>query len=111
MSITELLAQRDIQMQLFALFWILVGTFATWYAWKKTGSPTPDITLAGFVKKLFIGIFAWGLFIIAYPNIPSMAHIDVIAPAITWGLSAEVIVGAYVQQKLENYVKNRKKKE
>jgi len=100
-DLTQLFGQRDIQMQLWCLFWILIGDFAVYVAWKKLGSETPTITFAGAFKKLVIGLLCWGIFLSTMQGISNMGHLQVIIPALTYGVSAEVIAGAFLQQKIE----------
>lgn len=106
MDICSLLSERDIQMQLWILLWVMVGNFATYLAWKKYGSKTIP-TWQGIVKKAFIGFIAWGLFLVAYAGIENMGHVQVIIPALSFGISAEVIIGAFIQQKLEMIIKKK----
>lgn len=92
--------------QIWVYFWIMIGVFANYLRIKRLNKN--KITLTGVVKKVIIGIISWGLFLTAYQGIENMGQIQVIIPALLWGLSSEVIVGGWLQQKIEQkVVKNR----
>jgi len=104
MDVINLFAERDIQMQLWCLFWIMIGNFAIYVWWKKTNDR--DITFVGVIKKIFVGLFAWGLFLIAYQGIEIFGHVQAILPSLSWGIFAEIIVGGFIQQKIEGVLKS-----
>lgn len=109
---------RDEAMQIWVLCWILIGVFANYLRIKhmnkkiiekqsqSRGLPShlelkDIITLKGIAKKLIIGLLAWGIFLTYMTGIEDTGYVQVIVPAITFGLTSEVIVGGWLQQKLE----------
>ena len=91
---------RDELVQLWILGWILVGIFGNYLYHKGT---LKGLTAKGCIKKLIIGVLAWGIFLGVYwhTDLKFMDHISIILPTVCFGITAERFVGGWLQQKIE----------
>ena len=95
---------RDEMMQVFILLWVLAGTLGN-YVMLKVSNKNP-VTITAISKKVIIGIIAAGILLgTQWYMLRGMGHTEVIIPSITWGISAEMVVGRFIQQKLESFKK------
>lgn len=92
---------REVAFQLWILFIMAIGFFGMYFAHKYSNKN--PITKLGILKKIIIVILAWliQLSLLWEPLLRNLSHIDVIAIALPWGISAEVIVGKYLQPLIE----------
>ncbi len=109
----SILEQRDVQMQLLALVMVMIGNLGMYFAWKRYGSENDKITRDGILKKIFVGFAGWVALLFQFTyitpiNWDTIGHLYIIFIGFEWGIGAEIIGGAYIQQIIEKWHGKRK---